>query len=118
MIVVQMLRVRGPADRAEAALLGEQLLELLLAHAVPPAQVVLPKPAVQPELALLALFVVARLAVAAAAVRPTAVRTELIERLPLTAVSATTASVSIVHGSRHVPSAVICPIHPLSERSP
>lgn len=40
MIVVQMLWVGSATDRADPALLGQELLKLLLPHAVPPPQVV------------------------------------------------------------------------------
>jgi hypothetical protein len=63
MIVVHMFRIGVTADRADAALLGEQLIELLLPDAVPPPQVVLAGPAVQPLGGLLAPGVVAGLAV-------------------------------------------------------
>ncbi|SBV26091.1 hypothetical protein GA0070620_1573 [Micromonospora krabiensis] len=39
MIVVHMFRIGAPADRADPALLRKKLLELLLPHAVAPAQV-------------------------------------------------------------------------------
>jgi hypothetical protein len=42
MIVVHMFRIRFAAHRADAALLGEKLLKLLLPYAVAPPQVVLP----------------------------------------------------------------------------
>lgn len=41
MIVVQMLRVGAATDRAEPALLGQELLKLLLPDAVPLPQVIL-----------------------------------------------------------------------------
>jgi hypothetical protein len=40
MIVVQVLRIGGATDRAEAALFGQELVELLLPDAVPPPKVV------------------------------------------------------------------------------
>ncbi|MFC4147719.1 hypothetical protein ACFO0M_15790 [Micromonospora mangrovi] len=79
-----MLRIFTAADRAHAALLGEELLELLLPHPVAAAQMVFPRPAVQPDLALLALLVVARLAVSAVATSPRPVTGKVIERFRLT----------------------------------
>ncbi|MFG3706378.1 hypothetical protein ACGF7U_16840 [Micromonospora sp. NPDC047670] len=63
MIVVQMLGVRCAADGADPALLGQELLELLLADAVAPPQVVLATAAVEPLLGLPSPEVVARLAI-------------------------------------------------------
>src|SRR4051794_38382644 len=63
MIVVQMLRVGSPADRAHATLFGEQLVELLLPHAVALTQVVLTIAAVEPLLGLPCPGVVTGLAV-------------------------------------------------------
>jgi hypothetical protein len=40
MIVVQVLRIGGATDRADATLLGKQLSEFLLSDAAPPAHVV------------------------------------------------------------------------------
>jgi hypothetical protein len=48
MIVVQMFRIGDAADRAHAALLGEELVELLPPDAVRPPQVVLAIAAVAP----------------------------------------------------------------------
>ncbi|MEU8330626.1 hypothetical protein [Micromonospora sp. NPDC048839] len=81
MIVVQMLRVRAATDRADPALLGQELLKLLLPDAVPPPQVVLARAAVQPDLALLALLVVARLAVSAVSPTTGAIPGKVIEGL-------------------------------------
>ncbi|MGC5020104.1 hypothetical protein [Micromonospora sp. DT47] len=47
MIVVQVLRVDAAADGADAALFGQELVELLLPHPVTPPQVVLARPAVE-----------------------------------------------------------------------
>ncbi|MEU1603083.1 hypothetical protein [Micromonospora matsumotoense] len=88
-----MLRIFRPADGTDAALLGEQLLELLLADPVAAAQVVLPRPAVQPELALLALLVVARLAVSAVAAAPRTVTGKVVERFRLTTRRAATVAI-------------------------
>ncbi|RAO25982.1 hypothetical protein ONO86_06321 [Micromonospora noduli] len=86
MIVVQMLRVGTATDRADPALLGQELLKLLLPDAVPPPQVVLAKSAVQAKLALLALRVVAGLAVSAVTSTAGAVPRKVIEGLGGTAV--------------------------------
>jgi hypothetical protein len=165
MIVVQMLGVRCAADGADPALLGQELLELLLADAVAPPQVVLATAAVEPLLGLpspevvgtachrrrspnrrsgyeeighgldgstvgteamtvrnrpgrfhltvvpllhplriarLGASVEARLAVAAATAGTLAARTELIERLPVSAVAATTSTILIIKRNRHV----------------
>lgn len=95
MIVVQMLRVRGPADRAHAALLGEELVELLLPDPVPPPQVVLTATAVQAQAGFLALLVVARLAVSAVAAPARPVTREVVEPFGLTARG--TAAVTVRH---------------------
>ncbi|ODB73935.1 hypothetical protein A8711_10530 [Micromonospora sp. II] len=63
MIVVQMFRIGAPTDRAHAALLGQELLELLLPDPVAAAQVVLAIAAVESLLGLTSPEVVARLAV-------------------------------------------------------
>ncbi|GGM66281.1 hypothetical protein GCM10011608_59430 [Micromonospora sonchi] len=70
MIVVHMFRIGDTADRADPTLLGQQLIDLCLPDPVPPPQVVFAESTVQPELALLALHVVARLAVTAVATPP------------------------------------------------
>ncbi|MEU7590213.1 hypothetical protein AB0A95_28460 [Micromonospora sp. NPDC049230] len=81
MIVVQMLRVRAATDRADPAPLGQELLKLLLPDAVPPPQVVFACATVQPNLALLALLVVARLAVSAVSPTTGAVPGNVVEGL-------------------------------------
>ncbi|MGB2571507.1 hypothetical protein ACPFP2_24100 [Micromonospora citrea] len=81
-----MLGIFPAADRADATLLGEEFLELLLAHAVATAQVVL----------------ATGFAEAAATVGPTTVGAELIERLPLIAVATTAEAVPIIRRPRCV----------------
>ncbi|WP_234040370.1 hypothetical protein [Micromonospora coerulea] len=93
MIVVQVLRIFAVTDCADAALLGEKLLKLLLPYAVAPPQIIFAEPAMQAELALLALLVVARLAVSAVATPTRAVTGKVVQRLGVTAVG--TAPMSI-----------------------
>ncbi|MGQ5264864.1 hypothetical protein ACTWLT_29335 [Micromonospora sp. ZYX-F-536] len=103
MIVVQMLRVRAATDRADPALLGQELLKLLLPDAVPPPQVVLAGPTMQTKPALLALLVVARLAVSAVTTTPGAVPRKVVERLDGTAVRASPMALRNHWKLSHVP---------------
>ncbi|RAO42970.1 hypothetical protein GAR06_04857 [Micromonospora saelicesensis] len=88
MIVVQMLRVGTATDRADPALLGQELLKLFLAHAVSAPQVVLARPTVQAKLALLALRIAARFAVSAVTSTAGAIPWKVIEGLGGAAVGA------------------------------
>ncbi|MET7377143.1 hypothetical protein [Micromonospora arida] len=88
MIVVQMLRVGTATDRADPALLGQELLKLFLTHAVSAPQVVLAKSAVQAKLALLALRIVARFAVSAVTSTAGAIPWKVLEGLGGTTVGA------------------------------
>ncbi|PPA61693.1 hypothetical protein BAW75_07275 [Micromonospora chalcea] len=98
MIVVQMFRIGAPTDRAHAALLGQELLELLLPDPVAAAQVVLAIATVEPLLRLVTAGDVARLAVAV----PTAGvgrSGEIVNGLDLLAVGAPLEAVRYRHGS-------------------
>jgi hypothetical protein len=85
MIVIDVLRVGSATDRTDAALLGQQLVELSLPHPVPPPQVILPR-AAPPFDGCLAARVVARLAIAAEATSSTLVSRKIVHRLDLVAV--------------------------------
>ncbi|SCF13271.1 hypothetical protein GA0070607_5926 [Micromonospora coriariae] len=107
MIVVQMLRVRAAADRADPALLGQELVKLLLPHAVAPPQVVFTTAAVQPELALLALLVVARLAVSAVTPTARAVTRKVAESLDDTAFRASPVPLRHYRQRAHIPALLL-----------
>src|SRR3954470_24860265 len=63
MIVIDVLGIRGAADRADAPLLGKQLVDLGLPDPVAAAQVILPRAAVKPLPGLVAPRAMARQAV-------------------------------------------------------
>ncbi len=93
MIVVQMFRIGTPADRAHVALLGQELLELLLPDPVATTQVVLTTTAVEPLPRFLALLVVARLAVSAVTTPPGPIAREVVKHFRLAACRATTVAI-------------------------
>jgi hypothetical protein len=92
-IVVDLLGIRRAADRADPALLGKQLLDVLLPDPVPLPKVVLAGTAIEPLFALAAPLVVTWLAVARVSrdVRP--VTWKVVERLDAVAVRAVTVPV-------------------------
>jgi hypothetical protein len=88
MIVVQVSWVGRATDRAHAALLGEQLVELRDTDAVAAAQVVVAAAAVEAEFTFLTSRAVARLAVAVVSTGATSGPGEIIDWLKLVTVRA------------------------------
>jgi hypothetical protein len=87
-VMVHMLRILRPTDRAHSTLLSQQLLELLLSNPVPPPQVVFTRTAVVLLFVLSALDVVARLAVTTVAATTSSITRKVCQRLDGLAVRA------------------------------
>lgn len=76
-VMVHMLRIGRPTDRAHPTLLREQLVDLLLPDPIPVSKVILPRSTVATKLGFATALVVARLAVARVAGAVSAAAREL-----------------------------------------